>query len=266
MKKTNTKELALAPSEDALALLKQNFPQTGGFTRVLLPRITFKSQDVFEGKGKDKKVVIEAGTFFLERETEEVDEHGKKVWEKTEVGDSIEGNIIYVRKQLRMYDEQTEEYTSSPIFDTSEDVVPLFCNKKEVARGTSKELKAKYMFEGKDGKKRSALEDNSILYVIMDGEMFQLNLRGSSMYSFLSYARTTLPPAVLTKFTSEANENGGIEWNKMIFTAVRAINGEEAKMILEKQAEIKDAVAQEKAFFADADATAEAVVAEDDDF
>lgn len=280
-KESKSTALALAPSEEALALLKQNFPQPEGFTRVLLPRIKFVSQDKFEGKGKDKKVSIVAGTFFEERETDELDENEKKIWASEELGDSMDGVIIYVRKQLRMYDEKTEEYTSSPIFDTKDDVVPLFCNKKEVGRGTPADLKKKYMYlpKGAD-KERSALEENDILYVLRgiedkenEPELFQFNLRGSSMWSFRAYTRKTLPPAVITNFSSTAEENGDIEWNKVSFTPERMLTNDEVTIVMQRVAEIKQAIADEKAFFADAGATAEDVAGEgkkkgdeDDDF
>lgn len=272
MAKKNTEVAVL--NNDALEALKQNFPQTSGFTRIQLPRIAFVSQDKFEGKGKAKKVVIEAGTFFEERETDEVNEHGKKVWEKTELGSMMEGVIVYHRKQLSHYDESAEEYTSSPIFDDSNEIVPLFCNKKEIARGTTKELKAKYSYV-KEGKTLSNLKDNVILYVLKDGELFQLSIHGTSMYSFTTYARKLqgAVPAFLTEFSSEACENGSTEWNKMMFEAKRQITQSEYDEVMSSVTGIKDAIAQEKAFFADADATAEDVAGEgkkkgdeDDDF
>lgn len=258
MKKTT--EVAVPLDDEALALLRSLYPQEEGYTRMYLPRISFKAQDVMEGTGKNKKVVIAAGTFFTERETDEVDENGKKVWEKEELGDSMEGIIIYKRKQLRMYDESTEEYSSTPIFDTDTDIVPLFCSKKEIARGTAAELKAMYEYEYTDDKgatkKRSKLQDNAILYVLRNGELFQLNLHGSSMWSFVEYGRSVLVSSVLTAFSSEYNKNGSIEWNKMTFKKVREITPEELDIVVTNIKMIKDAIESEKAYFRGATTTA----------
>lgn len=246
-----SKELASLPSEEKLAILRENQPVENGFESVQLPRISYKSQDVTEKKGKTIKIVVEAGTFFQEKQTEELDEEGKKKWEKTEIGPGIEGIIIFQRKQLKHYDESTEQFTSSPIYDTEEDIVPLFRDKAEIARGTPAELKARGEYtivEG--GKTKSSLEENRILYVLYDGELHQLNLRGSSMYSFLAYARKTLVASVLTTLGSEPMVKGDIEWNKMTFTVARQLTDAEVDVVLEKQMEIKSAVAQQKAFFA----------------
>lgn len=252
MKKTT--EVAAPLNDEALALLRSMYPQEDGYTRLMLPRLSFKAQDVMEGTGKNKKVIIAAGTFFTEHQTEETDENGKKVWEKTEIGDTVDGIIIYKRKQLRMYDEATEEYSSTPIFDTNEDIVPLFCAKKEVARGTAAQLKALYEYEYTDDKgnvkKKSKLQDNTILYVLVDGELYQLNLHGSSMWSFNDYSKSVLVASVMTTFNSEYNKNGSIEWNKMVFKAKRQITAEELEMVVSNIKAIKDAVDGEKAYFA----------------
>jgi hypothetical protein len=236
--------------------LRESFPFEPSALRIMLPRISMLSQDKTEvtGKGKEKKIKIlaSAGTFFTERQTEEVDEEGKKKWVKEELGDKIEGIILFQRKQLRMYDEKTELYTSSPVFDSNDEIVPLFCNKAEVARGTVAELKAQYEYQDKDGKTKSKLEDNKILYVLYNDEVYQINLRGSSMYAYMSYARKVTPPAVLTRFSSEAREKGDIEWNQMTFEALRQLNTKELKASIEKVREIKDSVAVERASYANA--------------
>lgn len=243
-----TKEIAIL-DEHALAELKASFPVEAGFTRVFLPRLGMNSQDKFEGKGKSAKLVKEAGQFFKEVQTDEVDEEGKKVWNKEDLGTEIEGIILYQRKQLRMFDEATEKYTSSPIYDSEDDVVPLFCDKKEVAKGTPAELKAMYKFLDKDGKEKSKLEDNRILYVLMNGDVYQMNLRGSSMYSWLTYARKVSPPTVVTAFGSEAKEKGSINWNQMTFTPKRGISPEELNVVMEKVSEIKQGIEAEKNYY-----------------
>lgn len=241
-----TKAVANVANEETLALLQDSYPVEQGPSRISLPRLGLVSQDKTEGKGKSLHVVSEAGTFFTEKQTEEEDADGKKIWEKTEIGTTIEGIILYQRKQLKMYDQATEEFTSSPIYDNDDEVVPLWCNKAEVAKGTPAELKAKYQYVDDSGKTKSKLEDNRILYVLYDGEIYQMNLRGSSMYSFLTYARKTLPPSVITTFSSEAKEKGSIAWNQMTFAATRKLNQTEAEEVLAKVQEIKTAIRLEK--------------------
>jgi hypothetical protein len=217
------------------------------------------SQDVTEGKGKSMKVIAEAGTFYLEKPTEESDENGKKIWEKTEIGTDFEGIIVYQRKQLRHYNSDTEQYTSSPIYDTDDDVIPLFRDKKEVDKGTPKELKGREEYQGLSlkGKAISKLEDNRVLYVLYEGELYQMSLRGTSMFAFLTYARKNTPSAYVTQFCSEAHENGKVSWNQMTFHAVREINSAEVKTVLEKQKEIQEGIVMEKNFYGQNAETAE---------
>jgi len=250
------KELSTEVNEDVLAELRGSYPTEPSALKIMLPRLGMVSQDVTEGKGKAMKVVSEAGTFFIESQTDEIDEAtGKKKWDREEIGTTIQGVILYQRKQLRYYDEANEKYTSSPVYDTDDEIVPLFCDKKEIARGTPGDLKKNYEYV-KDGKVKSKLEENRILYVLYKGTKYQMNLRGSSMYSFMSYNRTTLPPSVLTKFGSESKEKGTIAWNQMTFSVVRQLDGDESVEALENIRSIKNAIAVEKASYA-------AVVAKD---
>lgn len=267
---TKGKEMVAAPSDEALAQLRQEYPTEIGFKRALLPRFALVSQDVTEGKGKAMKVIAEAGTFYIEvqsEEEEEVEVDGKMVmrkkWERTELGKEAEGIILYQRKQLKYYDEAEEKYTSSPVYDTEDEVLPLFKDKQEVARGTPAELRKLYPGVSRAGKAKSNLEDNRILYVLLKNKeteedaIFQLNLRGTSMYSFLTFARKTLPPSVLTKFSSEPQEKGSTEWNMMTFEPVRPLNKKEVDDVLEKVNEIKQGIAEEKSYYAAANAASE---------
>lgn len=252
------KELANVASAEVIAALEDSFPVETGFLKTQYPRLKFVSQDVTEetGKGKDKKikVITAAGTFLAERQTDEEVENKDgqmvKAWESTDLGEEVEGIILFKRNQLRMFDESTEEYTSSPVFDTPEEIIPLFCNKKEIAKGTPAELKAKYAYtDEKTGKQKSKLEDNVILYVLIDGEVLQLNLRGSSMYSFLTYRRKVVPNTVLTRMSSTAEENGSIRWNKMSFEKIRPITAKEGEEIMQRLQEIKNEINAEKSQF-----------------
>ena len=245
------KAIVVAPSEEALASLKADFPAESGFDRIQLPRLGFVSQDKMEGEGKNKHCVLEAGTFYTEVESEEKNEEGKSVWTKNEIGKEIEGTIIFSRKQLKYYDAASETFTSSNIYDSDEELVTLFSDGVKFCEDTVQGLKARYQFTGEDGKLKSKLEDNKILYILYNGELHQLNLRGSSMYSFKTFARkTTLIPAQLTKLSSEARVKGQISWNQMSFEKIRDLSADEVAVVQEHVAEIKNSIASEKAYYA----------------
>lgn len=249
-----SKKVATVADQAILDQLADSYPQEEGPVGIFFPRISLRTQDKVEevGKGRDKKIkVIEAaGEFSIDRQTDEIDPETKKnVWEKEEIGDSFEGIIFYRRHQLKMYDEATEKYTSSHIFDSNDEVVKLFCDGKEVAHGLPEDLKAQYKFTDKNGKEKSALEDTRIVYVYKDGEAYQMNLRGSSMYSLLTYERSVKAPTVLTEFSSEEMEKGDIRWNKMTFRAVRQITPDEANAVIELGNTLRSAIEASKASY-----------------
>lgn len=260
---SKNKELVTSADAEALKALNDSYPVENSYKQILLPRISFVSQDVTEevknkktGK-KEINIITEAGIFILEKQTEELDENDKKIWEKEEVGTSIKGIILYERKQLKFYD--GEKYTSSPIFDSENEILPLFKDKVEVDRGTPAELKSRKEYQGKTakGKDTSKLEENRILYVLMGEEVFQLSLRGTSMYAFLDYKKKVTPPTVVTEFDSEAKENGAISWNQITYRSLRPVTGEEASIAIEKINEIKEGIAQVKAFYSSKEETPE---------
>lgn len=237
-------------SESAMAELKDSYPQEQGFNRVQLPRLGMYSQDQTEGKGKLMKVIAEAGTFYTELESDEENDKGKKVWEKEEIGDEIEAIILFERRQLKFFD--GEKYTNSTVYDTDDEIIPLFRDRVEVDRGTPAELKAKEEYQGVSakGKDISKLEDHKILYVLYKDTVYQMNLRGMSMYAFKTYRRKVVPNTVITRMNSEAKDNGAIEWNQMIFEVVRPINSKEADIVIKHLRDIKKGIEDEKAFYA----------------
>ena len=250
-KKEETALTVSAPAE-VLAVIGDSFPVERGFNKMFFPRLGFYSQDQVEGKGKAMKVTTEAGTFYLENQTDEVDpETGKRKWSKTEIGTEVEGIILYFRKQLKYYDGTS--FTSSPIYDTEDEVIPLFKDKAQVDKGTPEELRKREIYQGKTaaGKPTSKLEENKVLYILIDGQTYQMNVRGGSMYAFGAYKRLVMPPTVVTKITSESKENGAIAWNQMLFTSVRTITAEEAKKVQDQIDNIRTNVMAEKLAFAD---------------
>lgn len=235
------KELMNVASEESLAVLNQEYPKEQSFSRILLPRITFLSQDKLEGKGKAMKVVAEAGTFMSEKPNEAGE------WEKEELGKEIDVQIFYHRRQLRYWDAANESFVNSPVYDTDEDIVPLFQDKKEIDRGTQKELQAK--FPALEGRKTSPLQDERVLYVLYKGEAYQMSIKGGSKWAFLTYSRKVNPSTVLTTISSEEKENGSITWNQMIFTEDSKISEKEAREIIAKVGEIKTAIGAEKSYY-----------------
>lgn len=246
-KKTDT-ELAIIDQE-LLAELDSLFPkEEATFQRITLPRIGFASQDVTEGKGKAMQVVTEAGTFFDEKQTDQVNpDTGKKIWSKEEIGATIDGVILYRRYQLSYYDEVLGEYASTPVYDSPEESIPLFKNKVQIAKGTPAELKALYQYvDPKDGKTKSNLKDTRVLYILRDEQLYQLNLHGSSMYSYLKYERLGNPAKVVTLFNSEACQNGSISWNMMTFQFIRPLDNAEIADVVSKVKEIRMWIMAEK--------------------
>lgn len=247
---SETKEVMVTPSQELIDQARANMPTAEGFQRIQLPRLGMYSQDKTEGKGKAMKVIAEAGQFYIEKETDELNEDGKKVWVKEEIGTSFEGTVAFYRKQLSMYDSATEKYTNSPIYDNDEEEIPLFCDKKEVMRGTPKHLKQVYAYTGEDGKKKSKLQDNKVLYVLYNGEAYQMSIKGTSMYSFLTYTRSVVPPVVHTLFSSEEKSSGATTWNMMTFKTIRELSADEVEKVIELQNQIKFSIKAEKDYYA----------------
>lgn len=254
--------LMKAPSPEVLAALAQQFPIEEGYTNVPLSRISFVSQDVTKetGIGRTKKieVIVPAGTFYQEVQTEEVDpETGKPVWDKVELGSEIEFQVFFQRKQLKYFDAATTSFVSSNVYDDENEEVTLFANKTEIARGTPAELKKAYeAVDKRTGKVKSDLRDNRVLYALFEGEPHQLNIGGTSMYAWLDYAKKARPsvPAVITGVTSEPREQGSTKWNCMVFSVARTASPEEAQKALDTMGEFVEALNERKARFAQKDA------------
>ena len=241
---SKTKEVMSVPSAELLAELRENTPVEAGYTRIQLPRLGFYSQDQTEGKGKQMVVTAEAGTFYTEVKVGED-------YVKTEIGKDVELTIAYYRKKLSYYDQGTEKFTSSSLYDNDDDIVSLFQEGKKIATGKPQELRAQAVYQkmGEDGKVKSKLEENRVLYVIYNDEPHELTIRGSSMWSFSSYSKSLLVTSVLTNITSTAEQKGTIEWNKMAFSKVRDLSAEEVMTVVGLQRQIKEGIAQEKSYF-----------------
>jgi hypothetical protein len=206
-----------------------------------LLRILLKSQVLV--KIKKITVVEAAGTFYTEKDEGAVNEEtGKKVWTKKFIGDSAEVVIAFHRKQLRFYDQGLNKFISSPIYDDKEQVLPLYLDKRVIARGTPAELQARYPKLSAKGKPSSNLKEETILYVIYDGELHQCNLSQSSKWSFSDYRRKLNPSTVVTELGSAEETNGSNTYRKMTFTSKGLIDPETAEVVIESQVTLKDQV------------------------
>jgi len=256
-------------SQEALDALSAMFPQADSYNRTPQPKIVFKSQDIIgdklDKKGKpvldeddepEQTVVTKAGTFFVDRP----DLEDKKAdWSHDKIGMKMEGHIIHVRKRLQMFDGDLEEFYTTPMYDEPTEIIPLFKAGEFVAAGTPAELKALYpttreYTDHKTGEKKerkgSLLEDAKVLYIVLDGEMLELTLRGSSMYSYREYAKETLVERTVTEFTSEKREKGTNKWNCMLFASSRDLTAEEAVTNLGILKELREAIDEEKEYYA----------------
>lgn len=248
---------ATEASAEALDQLASMAPQADSYNRTQFPKLVFKSQTVLDD---DENVIIKAGTFFVERPTEEEDEDGKVVWDQEEIGKSFEAHIIYNRKRLQYWDTDASEFYTTPMYDSSDETLPLFKAGEFVTDGTPSELKGQYS-EQKEvddrknpGEKKmitvSKLRDAKVLYVIYKGEILELTIQGTSMYSFMDYAKKVAFPATITAFNSTKEENGSNKWNKISFKASRNPSGEEATSAIEIGKELLQGIEDEKAFYA----------------
>lgn len=251
---TTKKETALALTEEQLAVLNESYPASDESNKLQLPRLGLLSKDrvVEEGTGKSKKITVvnAAGEFYTEKDLGEIDpETGKKIWTKEFIdGDSIEGVIVYQRYQLRKYDSSLEKFISSPMYDSEDQVLPLYLDKQVIKRGTEKELQALYPALTQKGKPTSDLKKEVILFVVFNGELHQLNLSQSSKWEFMNYKKKVNPSTVLTKFSSIEETFGTNTYRKMQFTTIRPITSEEFNLVVENQTTVKQQVESDSKF------------------
>ena len=243
--KKGTKEVAVA-DEKTLAKVAGAYQQEGRGTVIQFPRICLAAQD-------DEDKDLKAGQFYIERQSDEVDEEtGKKVFEREKIKDGLEVMIYYKRHQLQYFD--GKDFFNSPIYDLPDEVLPLWKKGTEVHRGTPAELRAEYEYKDPTTKKvKTLLQDSRILYVIYKDELYQMNLRGSHMYALLKYERGVNPTTVITKLSSEYQKKGKNEWNQMTFAIVKKLTPTQATLVAEKQDELIQKIAEQKAGFEEAE-------------
>lgn len=241
-------------TEEQLAILNDSYPVEEQSNRLSLPRLGMLSKDIVEesGTGKNKKITVlqAAGTFYTEKDNGEVNDEGKKVWTKEFIdGEEIEVIIAYHRRQLRKYDSSLEQYISSPIFDTADQVIPLYLDKQIIKRGTQAELQAMYPALTQKGKPTSDLKEECILYVVYNGEFYQMNISQSSKWEFKSYSKGLNPSTVITTLGSVEDSFGTNTYRKLTFTKGRQITSDEFETVVDNQSAIKEVVASDSQLF-----------------
>lgn len=241
-------------SVEQLAVLNESYPVEVDSSKLTLPRLGMLSKDIIKetGSGKTKKisVVQSAGTFYTEKDLGEVDEDGKKKWTKEYIeGETIDVIIVYHRRQLRMFDASLEKFISSPIYDNGEQVIPLYLDRQQIKKGTQAELQACYPALTQKGKPSSKLKEETILYVLYNGELHQMNLSQSSKWLFKDYSKKLNPSTVITTLGSVEDEFGTNVYRKVTFKNKRIINGSEFDTVVESQGAVKEAVKSDEKFY-----------------
>jgi hypothetical protein len=250
-----SKTKAVTITEEQIQELNAAYPISEESNRLLLPRFGCLSKDIVEesGTGKNKKITVvqAAGTFFTEKDEGEVDEEtGKKVWTKTYLdGDTCDVQIVYHRRQLRKFDSSLEKFISSPIFDNGEQVIPLYLDKQVIQRGTQAQLQKLYPALTQKGKPTSDLREETILYVIYNGELHQMNLSQSSKWEFKAYSKSINPSTVVTELGSKEETFGKNTYRKVTFKSAGLINTEQFAVVKENQTIIKETVESDQKFF-----------------
>jgi len=251
---TKTKELVVAATEEQLAILDKSFPVAEDSRAPRLPRMGFLSKDIVEekGTGKNKKITVvqSAGTFYTEVETDEVSEEtGKKVWSKEFFGDQepLDAVIFYHRKQLRMFDSVDNIYINTPIFDDNEEIVPLYKGATQIDKGLPASLQAKYPALTAKGKPSSKLKSEVILYLLVNEEVYQMNLSQSSKFSFQTYGRTTKVNHVITTLSmSDEMTQGTNTYRHIVFSSKGVMTQKQADLVLPVVKELNDYISAKK--------------------
>ncbi len=230
------------------------YPISEDSNRLQLPRFGCISKDIVEetGSGKNKKITIiqPSGTFFTEKDEGEVNEDGKKVWTKTYLeGEMQDVQIVYHRRQLRKFDSSLEKFISSPIFDNGEQIIPLYLDKQIIQRGTQAQLQKLYPALTQKGKPTSDLREETILYVIYNGELHQMNLSQSSKWEFKLYAKSINPSTVVTTLGSVEETFGKNTYRKVTFKSAGLINRDQFEVVKENQTILKATVESDQKFF-----------------
>lgn len=242
-------------SEEQLAVLNEAYPVADEGSRQSLPRFGMIAKDITEetGTGKNKKIKIvqAAGTFYTEKDLGEINEEtGKKIWTKEFIeGETVDVIITFHRRQLRKFDSSLNKFISSPVFDTAEQIIPLYLDKQVIKRGTQADLQMCYPALTQKGKPTSDLKEETILYVLYNGELHQFNLSQSSKWAFKDYKKTVNPSTVVTTLGSVEETFGTNTYNKTTFTSKGSISSSDFDTVVESQKQLKEQVENDNTLF-----------------
>lgn len=224
-----------------IAELNEAYPVSDDSARSLLPRFGMLSKDITEetgtGKKKTIKVVESAGTFYIEKDKGEIGKDGKKKWTREYIGEKVDVIIAFHRRQLRLFDASLKKFISSPIFDSKDQVIPLYLDKRVIAMGTQEALQniPAYKTKTEKGKDSSKLKEEAILYVIYKEELYQFNISQSSKWVFSDYKKGLNPSTVLTTLGSVEDKFGTNTFRKVTFTSKGLIDQDEFELVKEYQ-------------------------------
>jgi hypothetical protein len=227
-------------SEEQLAILNENFPQSDESNKVNYPKFGMLSKDLVEesGTGKNKKIEViqAAGTFYTEKDLGETDAEGRKIWTKNFIdSETVDGIIPFYRYQLKKFDASLNKFISSPIYDSEDQVLSLFLDKQVIKKGTEKELQSLYPALTAKGKPTSDLKKYTIIYFIYEGETYQFNLAISSGWNFSTYKKSINPSTVITTLGSIEDTFGTNTYRKVTFTKKGSISPEDFNVVVENQ-------------------------------
>lgn len=263
----NKKAVAVQPKKAIIPAMtaEQEELLSGGYPEeeersqnIYLPRLQMLAKDKTEEKIVNRKkeiTVLEvAGTFYTETEDGEVeveDEKGKIVKKKNYVKnyfsdqESIDLVVFFQRYQLKYYDNDTESWITSTVYDFKDEEVTLWHGKKKLETGKPADLQDKYP---RTDKGQPKLEAAKILYVLFNGEAFQISLSTSSKIEFLKY-RASLSdnlPKFVTNISSEERVKGDNVYRVMKFAENGRTNAEQAELIIPAFQEVCAIVAAKK--------------------
>lgn len=232
----------------ALDKLRQAYPQHAedSYVKNVLPQIRFKAKAVLDDAGE--KVLHKAGTFMVVKKEGEGE---TAEYVETPIGTKVTLDVLYERYRLSYYDAGNNEYVSSPIFDSKEEVVKLFKGGKQYASGTVDELQnlPEFVIE-EDGKSKKKLQLQKVLYVLLDGVLHELTLSLGNGYVWRKFKQENIVPAIHTEITSVKNDSKpGNVYNEMVFKNAGWLSEEEAERNLALVEDIVKGIASEKAFY-----------------
>ena len=244
-----SKDLAVISEEQLNELKDLTGESEGEIHRMQFPRVGFTpfSKDLAKSAKQEGKDEFEhAGRF----QTTKKNEAGEYEVKFTEPLREIEISVILERKKLSYFNDATGSFVSSAEFDFNDEVIPLFEARKRIAQGSVEELQARYLYTDKDGKEKSNLKIEKVLYVKYNGEVYTLTFKGTNMFAYSKY-KHSLPKhlsvsTVKTKITNHIEENGAQKWVLCDFENVGMLDFKE---VLDDVRALRSALITEKALY-----------------